>query len=67
MIIVTVIYILTTIAILNQGVTNVSDALVSFFGGDINNLSGGYLAMKKAIMAIIVISGLGSVNGFSII
>ncbi len=67
MIIVTVIYILTTIAILNQGVTNVSDALVSFFGGDINNLSGGYLAMKKAIMAIIVISGLGSLNGFSII
>ena len=67
MTIVTIFYIITTIALLQEGVTNVPDALVSFFGGDINNLSSGYLIIKKTIIAIIVISGLGSLNGMAII
>ena len=67
MLIVTGLYIITTIALLSQGVTNVPDALISFFGGNIHSLTTKFIVIKKIILAVIVISGLGSLNGFSII
>ncbi len=65
MLIVVAVYILATIAVLKEGTNSMPDAIVSYFGGDPNNLSNSFRALKDVVLGIIVISGLGSLNGFT--
>jgi amino acid transporter len=67
MIFIAIIYLLVTVAILSTGTLTVDDALVKLFGGNPSNPSMGFVVLKKIVQIFILISALGSINGFSLV
>ena len=61
--IITIIYILVTVAILNTGSLNAGDAMIKMFGGDPAHLSPTFKAIGIILQFFITAAGLGVING----
>ena len=66
MIFIASVYLLVTIAILSTGTLYAESAIIQLFGGDPTKLTFGYKVMIKIIQFLILISALGSANGFTL-
>ena len=67
MLIIVAVYLLSAVAVLKEGTLGVPEAMVKFFGGNPAHMTSGYRVLDKFIKVVIIISGLGALNGFTIV
>ena len=66
MALVSIIYILVTIAILNTGSLSAEDAIIKMFGGDPKHLNIAFKIIGVILQFFIIIAGVGVINGVSL-
>ena len=64
--IITIIYLLVTVAILNTGTLNAQDAIITMFGGNIHHPSASFKVMSSFMQFFIIIAGIGVINGVTL-
>ena len=67
MIFILIIYLFAAIATLMSGEYRVPEAIVSSLGGDVYNLTTSYNVLFIFIKVVIILSGFGALNGFTIV
>ena len=66
MTIITIIYLLVTVAILNTGTLNAQDAIITMFGGNIKDLSSAFIIISSFMQFFIIIAAVGVLNGVTL-